>query len=205
MKPTANWMLPEQFNRLLDAVPSLGIRKWKDEDIVMLFKICYWLALRIGEGIKVKAEDFDLELKYLHLGKTKTDKMDKRIIPTVFIPELEVYLTGKTGQLFPELKYDNVYGWLIKLGKKLNIEALTKSQSETGEKTKTHIFRKSRGKDMFFGSRTGHKADIGSISDRLGHKGKNRFAMTMEYLKLGNEGVRNYDDEEARILDADQE
>lgn len=197
-------MPPEQFIRLLDAVPRLKIRKWKDSDVVMLFKITYWIALRIGEALKLQVDDFDLELRYVYLGRTKTEVNDKRIIPVAFVPELRQYLKDKHGALFPGMNYPIVYNWLIRLGKMLDIKALTTPQSETREKTKTHIFRKSRGKDMYFGALTGHKADIMHVSDRLGHKGKNRLASTVMYLQLGEEGVRNYDDEEARILNDDK-
>src|SRR2546427_9049248 len=160
MKPTSNWMTQEQFILLLADIPRLKIRKWKDDDVRMLFKICYWLALRIGEGLRLSVDDFDLDLMYVYLGKTKTTYNDKRIIPVAFIPELKSYLHTRSGDLFHGMKYDSVYGWLIRLGKMLDIKALTTKQSESKEKTKTHIFRKSRGKDMYFGTLTGHRADI---------------------------------------------
>ena len=57
MKPMANYMPPEQFNQVIDAIPRLHIRKWKDEDIQMLFKLCYWCGLRISEAMKLSVED----------------------------------------------------------------------------------------------------------------------------------------------------
>jgi integrase len=54
----------------------------------------------------------------------------------------------------------------------LNIEAWTTPQSETGEKTVGHIFRKSIGKDMMDGVQTnieGKPFEIHTISKHLRH------------------------------------
>ena len=185
---------------MLAAIPSLKIRKWRDNDVVMMFKITYWLALRIGETLKLTVDSFDLILGIAYIGNTKTDKNDQRLVPKAFLPELEDYLKGKQGKLFPGMNYAIVYQWLKRLGKQLDIKALLTSQAVTGEKTVTHAMRKSRGKDMFFGTVSGVKADLGSVSARLGHKGNNRFAQTMAYLHLGSEGTRNYDEAEAEAL-----
>ena len=60
----------------LATIPELKIRKWLDIDIVMMFKIMYFCALRPGEAIKLKKEDFDIESREVYLGKTKTHKED---------------------------------------------------------------------------------------------------------------------------------
>ena len=53
-------MPPEQFALVIEAIPRLHIRKWKDEDIQMLFKLCYACGLRISEAIKLNAGDIDI-------------------------------------------------------------------------------------------------------------------------------------------------
>ena len=67
MKPSANYMPPEQFAQVLDAIPRLNSRKWSINQITMLFKIAYWCGLRITECTELKAEDFDLDFKRVHL------------------------------------------------------------------------------------------------------------------------------------------
>ena len=194
-------MPPEQFAQVIDAIPRLKIRKWKDEDIQMLFKICYWCGLRMSEGIKLSVEDFDLITHEVYLGQTKTEKQDYASISPFFLDELRLYLLGKTGPLFPELTYGTLIKWVYRLGKMLDILAWKTSQDKTGEKTKTHIFRKSIGKDMLWGTHDGRKAPLNVISEKLRHRGKNPLATTSQYLKLGIEGVKDWEYAE---IDKDQ-
>ena len=191
MKARANYMPPEEFNRVLEAIPKLHIRKWKDEDIQMMFKIDYWCALRFDEGLNLNVEDFDMDMGQVYLGKTKTEKMGYATIPDSFRPELMIWLIGKTGTLFPGLSYGTAIKWIEKLGVICNIKAWTTPQSESGEKTKTHIFRKSIGKDMIYGT-YGTKAPITFVSQTLRHKCKNPLAMTFKYLQVGDEDVKDY-------------
>uniref|UniRef100_A0AAT9J9D4 ORF15 n=1 Tax=Nitrosopumilaceae spindle-shaped virus TaxID=3065433 RepID=A0AAT9J9D4_9VIRU len=199
-KETSSWIPYTKFIQMLDVIPSLKIRKWKDSDVIMMFKITYWLALRINETLKLTMDSFDLVLGICYLGKTKTEDNDQRLVPKIFIPELKEYLKDKSGALFPGMNYAIVYDWCKRLGKKLNILAFNTPTSVTKQKTVTHAMRKSRGKDMYYGTLSGIKADIGSVSARLGHKGNNRFAQTIDYLDLGKEGTRNYDEAEAEAL-----
>ena len=67
MKSTNNYMNPEEFQRVLDHIPQLNIRKWLDEDIQWLFKICYHCALRMGEAVKLEKKDFDIERREIDL------------------------------------------------------------------------------------------------------------------------------------------
>ena len=179
-------MPPEQLDDLLTAVPSLQIRKWLDVDVQMLFKICYWCGLRINEAIKLKVEDFDLDLRRVYLGKTKTEKAGKATIPELFLLELKAWLQDKKGELFPKMNRFRAHVWLQKLGEMLNIEALTTPQSVTGEKTKTHIFRKSVGKDMLYGARDGRKQPLNVVQKKLRHT---NLDMTSNYLKVSDEDV----------------
>lgn len=191
MRARPNYIPPEQFEQVLEAIPSLHIRKWKDEDIQMLFRMAYWLELRFGEAIRLQAEDFDLIMNKVYLGKTKANKNDDTGIPPLFRMELSLYLQGKTGPLFPGLTYGTAVKWLERLGKTLNILAWTVKQSETGEKTKTHIFRKSMAKDLLYGT-FGKKAPVNVISQSLRHKGKNPLATTFHYLKVSSDDVNNW-------------
>jgi len=191
MKATPTYMPPEQFAQVLATIPSLHTRKWKAIDVQILFKIYYWCALRGSEAIKLSVEDFDLSINKVYLGKTKTQENDYAAIPPNFVPELAEYLTGKTGPLFPGLNYQIVEVWTRRLGKMLNILAWVTPQSVSHEKTKTHIFRKSIGKDMLYGTYRS-KAPISVISKALRHRGKNPIAMTTQYLKVDTEEVIDY-------------
>ena len=114
-------------------------------------------------------------------GKGKVHEPDKTSIPPDFIPELDEYLKGKTGRLFNTNRF-TVHYWLKVLGKRLNITALTTPQSETHEKTKCHIFRKSIGKDMLY-----QGLKLNEVSAKLRH---NDLTTTSDYLKLKLEDVK---------------
>jgi integrase len=193
VKPQNNYMPPEQFQQVLDTIPKLNLRKFSVDDVRMLFTITYWLGLRINETIKLKVEDFDMERMQVFLGKTKTAKADYVIIPTLFVPQLHTYLLGRQGRLFPTMSYITTFKWIEKLGKILNIPAWTVPEAISGEKTKTHIFRKSMAKDMMYGTHTnGRKAPINVISKQLRHKGNNAIMMTERYLRVDNETVKEW-------------
>ena len=61
MKSTRNHLSQDDFNMVLDYIPKLNLRKYKIEDIQMLFKISYWCGLRIGEALKLTVQSFDFE------------------------------------------------------------------------------------------------------------------------------------------------
>ena len=178
MESNPNYMNQDDFNKVLAAIPSLKIRKWKDKDIEFLMKILYHMALRPSEGIKLDKENFDLKNRLVYLGKTKTSTSDRAVIPRVFVAELEQYLISKnTGPLFPGLSYNTFWVWLKKLGIQLNIEAwLPDNRIRMKENTVGHIFRKSIGKDLMD---AGIEIDI--ISKHLRHS---KPSMTIDhYLK----------------------
>lgn len=193
MKSTRNHLMQDDFNKVLEYIPHLNLRKYKVKDIQMLFKISYWCGLRIGEALKLQVNDFDFERNEVFLGKTKTEKQGYATIPPSFKPELMLWLMNKEGLLYPKLKYINVYFWLVKMGKELNIIAWTLKNKDTGEMTKTHIFRKSVAKDFYYGVHSKEKAPITFCSQKLRHGGKNPIATTFKYLRIGNEDIKEFE------------
>ena len=184
-------MPPDQFKQLLDAVDTLALKKFNHEDVKMLFKICYWMGLRINEALKLEAESFDFSVNEVYLGKTKTEKQGYAHIPQPFKPELILYLQFKKGLLFSGMNRFIVHYWLTTIGQKLKISSLTTNEKNTGEKTKTHIFRKSAAKNMYYGI-YGEKASLTDVSDMLRHKGKNRLASTEAYLRITSQDLDEY-------------
>ena len=184
-------MPPEQFEQVLEAIPRLNLRKFTVEDVRTLFRLTYYLGLRISETMKLHAEDFDFEQMQVFLGKTKTETADYAVIPSIFLADIHACLYGKSGLLFPGFTYITVYKWVERLGRMLDILAWTVPESITGEKTKSHIFRKSIGKDMLYGI-SGRKAPINIISRQLRHKGKNAILTTEAYLRANNDTVKDW-------------
>jgi len=107
------------------------------------------------------------------------------------VPELSLYLNEKEdGRLFVGLIYNTFYPWLKKLGKSLDIPSWTTPQNETGEKTVGHIFRKSIGKDLIFGTHEGVKFPLEVISKQLRHS---KPSITIDsYLKSSHESVKEH-------------
>ena len=191
MEAQFNYMSPGQLEQVISAIPELKIRKWNNLDVEYLFKNSYWMALRANEAMRLKKEDFNFKRKQVFLGKTKTVNFDFASIPDPYIPELTKYLEQKEpGLLMGKhiLEYDTYYLWLKRLGKLCDVEAWTEASDE---KTVTHIFRKSIGKDMLYGvlkSRTGKKFEIPIISKQLRHSS---VSTTQDhYLKAGIEQVK---------------
>jgi len=180
---TVNYMNQQQFTQVLESIPLLNIRKWPDEDIEFLFKVCYHCALRMGEAVKLSKGDFDLERRDLNLHRTKTSMHDSAVIPKDFVIECDNFLDSKAdGRLFPGLTIGTVRPWLIKLGKWLDIEAWNTPQKDSGEKTKCHIFRKTKGKDY---ERAG--VDTSIIMGIYRHKS---LDTTSNYLRNTNKAIK---------------
>ena len=123
MQDKVNYISPETFEKIINYVPVLGIRKWKNEDIKMLYKTMYYCALRANEAINLKKESFNLVDREIYLGKTKTKKQDTAHIPHIFVNELTLWLSTKEqGRLFDGLTYPRVYVWCKRIGTDFVIE-----------------------------------------------------------------------------------
>ena len=190
LSENVNYLPKEKFNEILDYVKTFNVYKLDGNDIQMIFKIAYHGGLRINEVLKVSKSSFNFDLFTINLGKTKTKKHDVASFPQSFAKELKHYLDkrkiGNDGLLFP-ISRQTIYVWLMKIGKALHIAAWTTTQAESGEKTKTHIFRKSIGKDMLY-----KKAPLNIIMNKLRH---NNLATTSQYLKLNLSDVQSWENE----------
>lgn len=189
LEAQANYIDPKQFEEIISSIPVLQIRKWKDRDVEFLFRISYWCGLRMKEASKLLKEDFDLLVEEVFLGTTKGKKNQSAVIPTIFIPQLKNYLdTKQNGRLMPDCNPQIVRIWCKKLGELLNIPAWVTPQSETGEKTLTHIFRKSIGKDMLYGTH-GKIAPLNIVQRQLRHTS---IETTSRYLQVHGEDVKKF-------------
>jgi integrase len=189
MDSSINYISQEDFGRILDEIPRLKIRKWKDQDVQMLFKILYFQALRPSEGIRLSKEDIDIKNSVIFLGHTKTEKAGKAQIYHGFSNELEEWLkTKESGALFPNLTYHRVYAWIMQIGKNLDIQAWQIPERKSGEKTKGHIFRKSIGKDMVNGVYGAEAQNINVIASLMRHK---KPSTTIDhYLKVNEDTLK---------------
>jgi len=176
MKPKTNYMPPDEFIKLERYILGhVRVRGFKPYDIVMLFKLCYECGLRINEALKLEVKDFDFDLLEIELGTTKTHENDSCTIPLNFAKSLKLYIDTKQNRIW-SLSRQAVYQWLKKWGEELGIASLTTPQTETHEKTVSHIFRKSKGKDMLYAD-----APLNVVMTKLRH---NDLQTTTKYLKL---------------------
>jgi len=181
MKPKTNYMPPEERKKLEAHVLTQKFRGFKPWDIVMLFNICYECGLRINEALRLEVNDFDFERLEIELGTTKTHENDSCTIPDKFAKTLKLYIDTKKGRVW-SLTRQAVYQWLKKWGVELGISSLSTPQTETHEKTVSHIFRKSKGKDMLYAD-----APLNVVMKKLRH---NDLQTTTQYLKLKLDDVK---------------
>ena len=193
LSENVNYLPREKYDDILTYVKEhLTTRKLDSIDIQMIFKLSYHAGLRINEVLKLTKSSFEFNLLQINLGKTKTHSHDKASFPLSFSKELWDYLTlertelSRTDLLFP-ISRNTIYRWLMLIGKALNITAWTTTQKESGEKTKTHIFRKSIGKDMLY-----KKAPLNIIMNKLRHT---NLATTSQYLKLNLSDVQSWEND----------
>ncbi len=192
LSDNVNYISPEMFQEILAYTKkNLGSRKLHYTDIQMIFKIAYYSGLRVNEVLKLRRKDFNFNLLEINLGQTKTEQRGIASIPSVFKEELKSYLfefkiLTDNELLFP-ITRQTAYEWIMQIGRDLKINAWTTPQTESKEKTKTHIFRKSIGKDMLYKG-----ASLNIIQRKLRH---NNINTTSEYLKLKLNDVKNWENE----------
>ena len=191
LSDNVNYMTPDKFKEVLEECKNLHVRKLDNIDIQFIFKIAYYAGLRINEVLKLSKSSFDFNLLQIKLGQTKTKKHDIASFPEKFSDELKEYIATRKNLspnefLFP-ISRQTAYTWIMHLGVKLDVPSWVTPQSESGEKTKTHIFRKSIGKDMI---KKG--APLNVIMNKLRH---NNLATTSEYLKLNLSDVQTWENE----------
>ena len=186
-----NYLPQEKFNLILNYVAfNLKPKKLNALDVQMIFKIAYHAGLRINEVLKLSKSSFDFNLLQINLGKTKTKSHDLATFPASFSKELQDYFLNKSisqnDLLFP-ISRQTVYTWIMQIGLALQIPAWTTPQTESGEKTKTHLFRKSIAKNMLY-----KKAPLNVIMNKLRHT---NLATTSDYLKLNLSDVQTWENE----------
>jgi len=186
LEDNTNYISPEMFQSIIDYCHKLPLYTCLPLDVQMIFKIAYHGGLRVNEVLNLRKKNIHFDVLEIELGKTKTEERGLASIPPGFVDELKEYLKGKDDVelLFP-VSRQTAYKWLMKIGEALNIAALTTPQTETHEKTKTHIFRKSIGKDMLY-----KKAPLNIIQRKLRH---NNINTTSEYLKIKLNDVKNWE------------
>jgi site-specific recombinase XerD len=191
IKENVNYIPDDKFKLILFYVDKeLKSKKIQSIDIIMLFKIAYNGGLRINEVLKLSKQSFNFNLLQINLGKTKTKNHDIATFSNNFSKELQDYflinraLTLDTDLLFP-VSRQTVYSWIMEIGKALEITAWTTPQKESGEKTKSHLFRKKIAKDYLY-----KNAPLNIIMNKLRH---NNLATTSDYLKLNISDVQSWE------------
>ena len=191
MQSTNNYINPVDFERILSHLGGVNMRSYTKDDIKFLFELCYWCGLRVSEALSLEWKNVNIDDSKITLEKTKTDKNVEIFMPPKIVllcEEFYGYCARTHGyeevKLFPTVKYHALRNLIHKIGKDLSISAWTKdNQKRTGEKTLSHIFRKSIAKDMIRGE-FGKKADIVTVSRKLRHRS---LSVTQSYLKVDSD------------------
>ena len=198
LSENVNYLPPDKFKEILDYVSNnIKNKKLDNIDIQMIFRIAYYGGLRINEVLKLRKKDFDFTRLTIALGDTKTKDNDFTSFPENFAPMLKDYLEierkgiGKEDLLF-YISRQTAYIWIMDIGKALNITAWTTPQKQSHEKTKTHLFRKSIGKDMHYAG-----APDSVVMTMLRH---NNLETTTKYLRLNRKDVQRWTSEHQKEI-----
>ena len=154
---TINYVCPEDRERVIDAVQTLPLKKAHIDDVRFLISLQYWCGLRVSEAIAVTPNAIDRTAHLIYLGKTKTRKHDSVIMPPTLDGMIDTWLESRHRRDIPDdhpvvdVTRKCVEKWYRALGEKTKVKALTTAQKLTGEKTCTHAWRKSLGKDIMSG------------------------------------------------------
>ena len=195
MESKVNYISPSDMQRVIDAIPGLKFYNGvQPQDVQFFFRISYWCALRASEALSISPIKMDLEQHIIQLGRTKTRKHDWCVIPPPVIPMIQLWLddrhTRDISDDMPivDVTYRTVHRWHIKLGKICEIPALLIDDNEIGEKTKTHIWRKSMAKDMLSGEH-GPRTQVNVVAAMLRHKSP---GTTNKYVRLQSDAAMEY-------------
>lgn len=189
MKSTNNYISQEDFERIIAELPRFVPRTFSAEDCTLLFKTCYWCGLRITEALALSWGDIDADERKITLMKTKTGKNVTVRFPH-FLDDFFfcAYVEDPKQKLFEKIKYHTLLNMMKKIGNELDIQAWKQGQDQTGEKTFSHIWRKSSAKDILQGTH-GRKGDIVLVQEFLRH---NSIVSTQHYLKTKGAALEEF-------------
>ena len=192
---TVNYIPLEKLEEIIKRLPDLGVRVCDVYTIEMLFRYCFWCALRVNEALRFDTDHWNNEESTVFLPKTKSKS---KVYVTIREPLKSVWdewclscIANGNKKPFGMIKYVTLTKWLYRLGEMCDVKAWQVRTSESGEKTLTHIFRKSMSKGMKKGDvhKDGKKADIYTIKETLRHKD---VGVTSRYLRISAEEVEEY-------------
>jgi integrase/recombinase XerD len=187
MKYSKAWLTKRELKKLF-SYPKISFRD------LLLMKVTYYGALRIGETLKSKKEDYQQDPRsQILLREQKTDKKNWEVqpIPPEVLRDVMIYCkSNKIGDIDyvfqsnrgVKMSYNNAYKLIKKWGKKVGIN----------KPITTHSFRRSRASHLL----EYKKFDIYKVADFLRHS---RIETTQKYLKISKKNLHNL------MMEADEE
>lgn len=163
-------------DEILKMIDSLKNPKHK-----LLLELMYGSGLRVGEAIKVKIEDFDINSKTLHIKDGKGSKDRIANLSQKFIDDFIVFTRAKSfGYLFESVQ---MHGKHIngRTAEKIVKNALRKAH--ISKNAHPHTLRTSFATHLIENG-----TDISYVQKLLGHS---RISTTQAYLRLSSESLRN--------------
>lgn len=155
---STNYLSKDKFDELMWGLQRLepftsdtGRPPMSAEQYYVLFRVLYGCGLRVGEGLKLMKQDFDLDRRILKLWDSKTGKgkyQKTSILPTD-IPLLRKFLDKyeDNSKLFPTNR-QNVWRYAKDAGRLAGLDIFEEHDNHSVEGIWTHLFRKSCAKNM---------------------------------------------------------
>ena len=164
--------------------------KYPARDVRLLIDMMYWGGLRVSEALAITARQMDTGAGTLRLYHTKTAESESVPMFPALRRAVVAWRTGMAPDrtiLRPVPRRTTVVAWHKTVGARLGLEFATEPQGKrhrmedgkmvklrrstgTGQKTVTHIWRKSIGKDMLSGfDGECRPADIEEVRSMLRH------------------------------------
>jgi len=157
MSEQDNYISPSGLVLFLDAIPKLSCYYGNFQkpplaafQLQLLFKLCYYCALRISEALNLEKRDFDLEHKTLRIRNAKTGKgkTQKTSIAPPIIKDLKSYFSlHSVDQLF-KCSRQTAWKYAKEAGEIAGLKIYDELEERSIAGVYTHIFRKSYAKFM---------------------------------------------------------
>jgi len=153
-----NYLDLERLEKFSQAIPKLdcytkGFQRpaLRSSELILFYKILFYCALRVSEGLRLTKEDFNLQSRVLYIKNAKTGKgkTQKTTIAPPLLEDLKWFLNSrKDGEILFPMCRDTALRYAKEAGYKAELNIIDELEQKTIHGIYTHIFRKSYAKFM---------------------------------------------------------
>jgi site-specific recombinase XerD len=171
-KDIPNVLTRDEIKNMINNTTSLKYR--------LLIELLYSSGMRVGECVKIKVNDINVNEKIIFIKKGKGNKDRFTITSKTFIDNLNKYLTQKKKQA--EYLFDNGYGKHISIRTAEKIVNMTAKKTGIQKRVYPHLLRASFATHLIEDN-----VDILSVKKLLGHE---RITTTQMYIRTSTNDIK---------------